>query len=208
MKRTPADQETFQSATAEQRQLLRQLAAVARAILTESGRAPDSGALETVENNLRWGAISPQARPSIESGRLIKDVPPPGFTALLGGGDDDISPPPSRPPAPARVKDKTIDKAEKAAAAEEAREEQRRAAALRAELTRAQNQVAQARRNVDHHDKAVHTHKTRIQKLEADLTAAREALTAAQAAHEEAVETLETQRQELERLTAEGQPGK
>lgn len=77
--------ERYQEAVAEHRQAVDELAAEAEKALTDSGQKVSVDLRERIVGNLRWAPQSPEGRPLLEAGRLIKDVGPQDFGALLTG---------------------------------------------------------------------------------------------------------------------------
>jgi len=83
---TGGSPQALQAAIAEQRRLIAQLSEAARKAAVEllAGRGED--AVDRVENNFRWGAVTGPDRDALVRGRLVRDLSAPGF-----GGFGDLA---------------------------------------------------------------------------------------------------------------------
>lgn len=205
----------FQSALAEQRQVISRLREVAAAVLAEQGRGDGGAVMDKVEKNLRWGPLSEDDRAAFERGRLTGDLSPPGFGALLAGAAGEArldstastavkqSPLRSRAgdhgaghvgPAPAPTKAVTKTKEQAARLRAQAVEEQHalkaRLATLRARLRQASTDCADARRSATRSDQLRAAAAGRVRAVEDQLAAAQSALTVAETAHQAALAKL------------------
>lgn len=74
----------YQDSLAKQRDSLQPVLAMIEQVLTEAGLAPGKPVLDRVVNDLRWGAVEDQTRALLAQGRLLDDVAPTDFSALVG----------------------------------------------------------------------------------------------------------------------------
>ncbi len=74
----------FQAAAAAQKEALERLVHRMNAILDGAKLTASRDVSERATNNLRWGALDPEARSSLAAGRLHTDLEPPDFSALVG----------------------------------------------------------------------------------------------------------------------------
>jgi len=191
----------LQAAVAEQRRLIAQLGAAARAAAAEllAGRGED--AADRVENNFRWGAVAGPDRDALVRGRLVRDLSAPGFGGfgdLAGTADGHAA---AREPADAPQstagrsaprleivkggrgegaahthRESEASARERARAAAEAdREHRRRVAEHAAELRRLESEIARARRDLSNLEADEREADERIDTAEAELASARRA---------------------------------
>lgn len=88
----------YQTSLAAQREALDPLVDRAAAICAEHKVTTNRNVLEGIANNLRFGAVDETARAQLLAGRLLKDVEPPDFSALIGRIP--LSDRPARAPGP------------------------------------------------------------------------------------------------------------
>ena len=181
----PEQRARYQAAVAEQRRAVDQLVDRAAAVLTETGHPPNPGLRERIAGNLRWGALDQQLRPALVAGRLVTDIPPQDFGALLQRAGDDrpggklLHLPTSRLPGAGSAPAGGRGSARASPAAAEPSAADRR----RAEQARKQ-------------------YKLRQDELSAALQAARAATRGLQKQEERAQADVERRRREVEALTA------
>jgi hypothetical protein len=94
---TPAARQEYQAAAGAQRDTLQPLLALIEQALTGAGLNAGKPMLDKIANNLRWGAIDDQLRPRLAAGRLLDDVAPTDFSALVGHIPIVDRPPPPLP---------------------------------------------------------------------------------------------------------------
>lgn len=217
------EQQTFQTALAEQRQLVEQLCEVAREIAAEMSPPVGPAVLDKVEKNLRWGGISTDERLAFARGRLTGDVPPPGFGPLVAGGtsqgatnrrtDKDRAAGVARAEATASKTDaasaRRLAREQERAAVQGRQSQQRLVASLGAQLRHTRTEVAAARRALEIRTRARSTAQARVAAAEVALREARAAAEAAESSHGgqvEALAVLETEEAELQRRLADVSP--
>lgn len=76
--------EKYQAKLTAQREALGPLIEQATALCTAHKIAATRTTLDRIANNLRWGAISGDARADLTRGRLTADLDPPDFSTLIG----------------------------------------------------------------------------------------------------------------------------
>lgn len=193
--------QAYQEALHAQREPIDELVEEARAALEEAEVKVTPAVLERVANDLRWGALSPEARSLLETGRLLEDLEPPGFEALAGEVVRAPSSKHEKPSArgasralgesPAPANDTRLtEREEKRRREREAHEERER---LQGALAKAKTRVSDAARRektaelrgrrADGHVVAL---KAELEKAEGEADAARTELQAASSAHAEA----------------------
>jgi hypothetical protein len=74
----------YQTALATQREALDQVVTAARERLAEAKLPTNRTVLERMANNLRWAVLDDQTRRLLQAGRLLRDLDPPDFGALVG----------------------------------------------------------------------------------------------------------------------------
>jgi hypothetical protein len=186
----------YQAALATQREALDRVVDAARAALTEAGMAANRAVLERVTNNLRWAVPGSEARRLLAQGRLLVDLEPPDFSALV----DRIAivppaarprerPPEKKPPSepPARPRERADGK---------------RLETLRARRASIEETVAVAREQLERARAAQDEAERAATALRRELGAAEKKVAEAERARGVAESTLERQRSQLEQVAA------
>jgi hypothetical protein len=165
------------------RDVLKALRLKAEEILDSSGfrHAPDL--LTRVVHDLRAGISSPESRPLIESGRLVRDVADDSDVNPFAGASEAAP----RPTTPARTEDRTEDRTDGHAAREAAR--------VREEARARDEARAFQRRRIENLRERVATARAASEKDERELEAARRSL-------KEAERRLESSRTALAEVSA------
>jgi hypothetical protein len=181
----------YQSALSTQRESLDELVTAARGVLEEARLPTNRAVLERVTNNLRWAVLDDENRRLLESGRLIRDLEPPDFAALVGRIPVAGLPPPKRvPTAPLRP----VPPSKDSSASERA--EQKRMEALRARHAAAKEEVTAAREEL-------RRTKAALDEAERAVAAQRRELAAAEKKAADARRVYEAAETALERRTSE-----
>jgi len=190
----------MQAAVAEQRRLVAQLGATARAAAAEllAGRGED--AADRVENNFRWGAVAGPDREALVRGRLVRDLSAPGFG---GFGDLATAAPPAHGPSSAEAPSATSDapggrerqaprlEIVKGGRGDSAAHGHRESEAAARERARA---AAEADRE---HRRRVAEHAAELRRLESEIARARRDLSNLEADEREADERIDAAEAEL-----------
>ena len=190
------DRSAFQEAATAERDLVAELTAAAREIVSASGERPGAGVEEKVSATLHAAALDEETAEELRAGRLTREREAiGGFGALAAG---------SPPPAP---KDRKAKKEKAAPAASKETTSSKRAAAdarKRERLAGARTDERHARRELEAAEKALESARTRAEAAEAHaadaverakvaserLKEARRAQSAAKKAHARAEKSL------------------
>jgi hypothetical protein len=149
--RGDAGAEGLVSAQAAERNAVRALTKRAGELLADAGRPASRATLDRVDATLRAAAVEPDARASLQAGRLRAELTPAGFESLAGLGPAPGSPSVASPAN--ELAERRREKAEleqrKAELKERVRELERRARAAERDADRAESAARDARRLAD-----------------------------------------------------------
>jgi hypothetical protein len=196
---TDGSRRAYQSALATQRESLDRLVTAARDALAEAGLPTNRAVLERVTNNLRWAVLDDQSRRLLESGRLIRDLEPPDFGALVGRIPVAGHPPPRRAPTAVTSKPPANDVSSAKERAEQKRLEALRAhhAAAKEEVTAAREELRRTKAALDEAERAVAAQRRELAAAEKKAADARRVHDAAEAALERRTSQVEALAKEL-----------
>ena len=177
----------------EHRELLKALRLKAEAILTGSGFRSAPDLLAQVVHDLRAGISSPESRPLIESGRLVRDVADDSVVNPFAGAPEGAPGPRAPAPAAHRTDAPPNHRAaeEAARAQQEARARDEARAFRRRRIENLRERVATARAASERDEREVAAATRALKEAERRLESAREALAQASAALEAAEEDAE-----------------
>jgi hypothetical protein len=160
----------LRAATERERAAVEPLVDAARGLLTASGGDLSEATIERVRQTLHAGAIDPDAREEVASGRAVRERAPQG---LFGGGVAEApAPAPRARKAEARGKAATAKRGGKAEPAPAQRDSRADAAAKREAAKRERDEVARERKEAAARDRARRAAEQRVAKAEKALATA------------------------------------
>ena len=178
---------SYAEVLAAHRDVLKALRLKAEEILNGSGFRPAPDLLTQVVHDLRAGISSPESRPLIESGRLVRDVADDSAVNPFAGAPEAAPGPRTQARTDERSDDQPARAAEEARARGEARAfQQRRIENLRERVATARAASERDEREVDAASRALEMASRASQEAERRLELSRAALAAASAALEAA----------------------
>jgi hypothetical protein len=186
----------YQAALAAQREALDRLVTAARSALGEADLPTNRAVLDRLTNNLRWAVLDDEQRRLLEAGRLLRDLEPPDFGALIGripvSGEVPKRPPPKLKLVPAGAEPTAKERAA-----------HRRVETLRARQAAAKQEVTAAREELRRTKAALDEAERAVTAQRRELTAVEKKAADARRAHEAAEAGLERRNAEVESLTEE-----
>jgi hypothetical protein len=190
----------LREATERERAAVEPLVDAARGLLTASGGDLSQATIERVRETLHAGAIDPDAREEVASGRATRERAPQG---LFGGGDVAIAPAPRARKAEPAAKPKRGAAATKPKRGAAAAKPKRDAAAAKREreaAKREREEAARRRKEAAARERARKAAEQRVAKAEKAVAAAADRVEAARRDERAAVEALAEAKAELRAL--------
>jgi hypothetical protein len=185
----------YQSALATQRESLDGLVSAARGALAEAHLPTNRAVLERVTNNLRWAVLDDEHRRLLEAGRLLRDLEPPDFGALVGRIP--VAGQLQKPPPRLKLVPATPATTAKERAAQKRMETLRaRQADAKEEVTAAREELRRTKAALDEAERAVTAQRRELAAVEKKAADARRA-------HEAAETALDRRNAEVESLAEE-----
>jgi hypothetical protein len=186
----------YQAALAKQREALDRVVNAARDALSQAGLPTNRAVLERVTNDLRWGVLGDETRRVLEEGRLLHDLEPPDFSALV-----DRIPIVARPPRAARDEIEPPKKSlPEQVVPPPASQERKRADAVRARHASARQNADAAREDVERTRATLDEAEKALAGLRRTLAAAEKTAAEAARAHSVAKDTLAQRNAHVEDL--------